>query len=514
MKLSICVTSDIHGYITPSNYRNGEEENMGLAKVASLVNKIRKNNETVLIDNGDFIQGSPFTYYFAKKATDQKNPMIKVANQLKYDLAVIGNHEFNYGMDFLQTAVSESDFPWLSANVVNKKDQEPFLGKPYVIKQIADMRIAVLGMTTHYIPNWEDPNHIKDLYFEDVCESTKKWVPLIHELEKPDLMVVSYHGGVERDPNTGEPTEELTGENQAYQICQEVEGIDLLITGHQHRFLTGEINGVQFVQAGNNGQAIAEIKIEYDKKIKSITPTLHYVDNETEADLHIIELIKEDEKQVQDFLDQTITTVEGDMEITDPMAVRLNGHPFIHYINQLQMKVAEVDISCTALFHDNSPGFPKQVTMRDIVSNYIYPNTLKVLKVSGHDIKAALEKAASYFQAEGGEIVVSPSFLTPKPQPYNYDMWQGIYYEIVVSNPIGERVITIDYQGKSMDMDQTYHVVMNNYRASGGGDYSMFKGKEVVKDIPLDMTEVIANDLLSREKLKAENEKHFRISLN
>ncbi|SHM66849.1 bifunctional metallophosphatase/5'-nucleotidase [Gracilibacillus kekensis] len=514
MRLSICVTSDVHGYITPSNYRNRVEENMGLAKVATLLNKLRKNKDTILIDNGDFIQGSPFTYYFAKKATNYKNPMIKVANQLKYDLAVIGNHEFNYGMDYLQRAVNESDFPWLSANVVNTMDQEPFLGKPYVIKQIGDIRIAVLGMTTHFIPNWEDPNHIKDLQFEDVCESTKKWVPLIRELEKPDIMIVSYHGGLERDPETGEATEELTGENQAYQICQEVEGIDLLITGHQHRFLTGEIKGVPFVQPGNNGQALAEIKIEYDEKILSIKPTLHYVDNETKVDHHVMERIRNDEKQVQDFLDQTITTVEGDMEITDPMGVRLKGHPFIHYINQLQMKVAEVDISCTALFHDKSPGFPKQVTMRDIVSNYIYPNTLKVLEISGYDIKAALEKAASYFQVEAGEIVVNPSYLTPKPQPYNYDMWQGIYYEILLSNPMGERVITINYHGKPMDMNQTYHVVMNNYRASGGGDYSMFKGKEVVKDIPLDMTEVITNDLLKREKLQAEYKKHFQIFAN
>ncbi|QGH36473.1 bifunctional metallophosphatase/5'-nucleotidase [Gracilibacillus salitolerans] len=509
--VSIGVTSDVHGYIMPTNYRNNQETQMGLAKTASILKEIRRKYDTILIDNGDFIQGSPFTYYFAKKQPDQPSPMINIANQLNYDLAVIGNHEFNYGLHYLQEAVEVSDFPWLSANIIDKKTKQPFLGKPYIIKKIAGIRFAILGLTTHYIPNWEDPNHIEDLTFEDACQSAKKWVAKIRETEAPDVMIVSYHGGLERDPKTGEPTEDFTGENQGYQICQEVEGIDILITGHQHRFLTEQINGVTVVQPGNNGQAIAEITLTIDQRIQSITSTLHYVDEQTEIDRQVENSIVEDERAVQAFLDQTITTVKGDMEICDPMKVRLNGHPFINYINQLQMNIAEVDISCTALFHDQSPGFPKQVTMRDIVSNYIYPNTLKVLKITGHDIKEALEKSASYFQLENKEIVINPSYLEPKPQPYNYDMWQGIYYEVKVSNPIGERVITLEYQGQPLELSQEFQVVMNNYRASGGGDYHMFKNKEVVKDIPIDMTELIADDLLKRNELIPKSNSHFRI---
>src|SRR5699024_1035865 len=107
-------------------------------------------------------------------------PMIKVANQLQYDVAIIGNHEFNYGIDYLQDVVNTSHFPWLSANVVDKKMKQPFLGKPYVMKEVAGTRIAILEVTTHYIPNWEDPEHIRDLIFENACESTKKWVKCIH----------------------------------------------------------------------------------------------------------------------------------------------------------------------------------------------------------------------------------------------------------------------------------------------------------------------------------------------
>ncbi|MGN8645890.1 bifunctional metallophosphatase/5'-nucleotidase [Gracilibacillus sp. HCP3S3_G5_1] len=510
-RVSICVTSDVHGYIMPTNYRNDQEVPIGLAKTATIIKKIQEKTDTILIDNGDFIQGSPFTYYFAKKQPDQPSPVIKVANQLNYDLAVIGNHEFNYGMDYLRKTIKAANFPWLSANIIDKRTKEPFLGKPYLIKEIAGIRFAILGLTTHYIPNWEDPNHIANLYFEDACQSAKQWVAKIRETETPDVMVVSYHGGLERDPVTGEPTEDITGENQGYQICQEVEGIDILITGHQHRYLTEKINGVTVVQAGNNGQAIAEIALMFDQSIQSITATLHYVDEQTLVDQQVATSIREDERAVQAFLDQTITTVKGDMVISDPMDVRLHGHPFINYINQLQLNVSQADISCTALFHDQSPGFPKHVTMRDIVANYIYPNTLKVLTLTGSDIKEALEKSASYFQVKNNQIVINPTYLKPKPQPYNYDMWQGIYYEVNLSNPLGQRVITLEYQGEPLDVRQEFHVVMNNYRASGGGDYHMFKKKEVVKDIPIDMTELIANDLLKREELIPDTSSYFRI---
>ncbi|MDX8045120.1 bifunctional UDP-sugar hydrolase/5'-nucleotidase [Gracilibacillus sp. S3-1-1] len=510
-KVSICVTSDVHGYIMPTTYRDHQEVNIGLAKAASIIQHIREKNHTILIDNGDFIQGSPATYYFAKKQGDQASPVIKVANQLKYDLAVLGNHEFNYGSDYLQKAVDAAEYPFLSANIIDERTTEPYFGKPYVIKEIAGIRMAILGLTTHYIPNWEEPKHIEQLRFEDACESAKKWVAKIRETEAPDVMVVCYHGGLERDPQTGEPTEDLTGENQGYQICQEVDGIDILITGHQHRFLSEEINGVTVVQPGNNGQAVAEVTLSIGEKVESITSTLHYVDDETKADEQVIDSLKEEEKAVQEFLDQVMTNVKGDMTISDGMDVRLNGHPFINYINQLQLDVSGADLSGTALFNDTSPGFGEQITMRDIVSNYIYPNTLKVLNITGHDVKAALERSASYFALEGDEIGVNPSFLQPKPQPYNYDMWQGVYYEINVSKPIGERVVVLEYEGQPLDLDQEFRVVMNNYRASGGGNYHMFKDKEVVKDIAVDMTELIADDLLKKAELIPDFTKHFRV---
>ena len=142
--------------------------------------------------------------------------------------------------------------------------------------------------------------------------------------------------------------------------------------------------------------------------------------------------------------------------------------------------------------------------MRDVVSNYIYPNTLKVIRITGQDMKDALERSASYFkQYEGGEIEVNPAFSTPKPQHYNYDMWEGIDYLIDISKPIGERIVKLEYKGQPVRFEQEYDVVMNNYRAGGGGDYFMYKNKPVIKDIPTDVSEFIANYILEKKRVKA-----------
>jgi 2',3'-cyclic-nucleotide 2'-phosphodiesterase/3'-nucleotidase len=161
---------------------------------------------------------------------------------------------------------------------------------------------------------------------------------------------------------------------------------------------------------------------------------------------------------------------------------------------------------------NHAPGFPSRVTMRDIVSNYIYPNTLRVIKISGHDIKAALERSAAYFEEYNGkEVRVNPEFATPKPQHYNYDMWEGIDYCINVSKHFGERIIKLEYKGKPMDMNKDYDVVMNNYRAGGGGEYLMFQNKPVIKDVPTDVSELIANYILERGTIEATVNNNWKV---
>lgn len=510
MNLIILETSDVHGNVYPINYGTNNEADLGLGKIASLVKKERVNNDHVLlIDNGDLIQGTPLTYHYARINHKRPNPMILLANELQYDAAVFGNHEFNYGKEILANAVKESNFPWMSANIINKESGEPYYGQPYVIKELDGLKVGILGLTTPYIPNWEQPENIEGIEFADAAVVAKKWVAFLRNEKNVDIVIVSYHGGFERDLETGEPTEVLTGENQGYQICQEVEGIDVLLTGHQHRQIAGnKVNGVIVVQPGNNGIALGKVSLQLENqngKWKCVAKTSELIPvTGVEADRELLDKVREYENETQDWLDQPIGKIEGDMVVNDPMQIRMGDSALIEFINHVQMEIAGVDISNTALFDNQSPGLTEHVTMRDVVSNYIYPNTLKVIRITGKDMKEGLERSASYFkQYDGGEVEVNPSFTKPKPQHFNYDMWEGIEYIIDIRKPIGERIVKLEYKGSPIDLNGEYDVVMNNYRAGGGGDYFMYKDKPVIKDIPTDVSELIANYILEKQIVKA-----------
>jgi 2',3'-cyclic-nucleotide 2'-phosphodiesterase/3'-nucleotidase len=518
-KIVILETSDIHGSILPINYANNEVYERGMSKLSTIIRREREINENlILIDNGDILQGTPLTYYYAKIDSNRSNPIINTLNYLKYDASVIGNHEFNYGRKILQDAMNESNFPWLSANITNKDTNEPVFGKPYIIKELdMGIRVGILGLTTKYIPNWENPNVIMDLNFLDVVEVAKKWVAFLRKEEKVDIVIVSYHGGFERDVDNGSEDEALTGENQAYELCMEVEGIDVLLTGHQHRFIENKtINNVIVIQPGDAAQAIGKVELTVKKQndtwgIIEKNSRLLYCNHE-QSDEEIEKIVKDTEKDTQVWLDTSIGKINGDMTIEDCFKIRTEDSAVIEFINKVQMDVSGADISNTALFDNNSKGFNSKVTMRDIVSNYIYPNTLKVIKISGNDIKEALEKSASYFETyDGISIKINPKYTDPKPQHYNYDMWEGIEYEINISKPFGARITKLNYKGNPLEMDKEYDVVMNNYRAGGGGDFDMFKGRPVIKDIPIDMAEIIANYILARGTINATVNENWKV---
>ncbi|WP_019637443.1 bifunctional metallophosphatase/5'-nucleotidase [Paenibacillus fonticola] len=524
----ILVTSDIHGHIYPTDYRTDEERSLGLAKISSLIQQERRQApDLLLLDNGDMIQGSPLTSYYVKhnKHIDGSHPVIAGLNELAYDAVVPGNHEFNYGLDHLRGVVGESRFPWLSAGIVDQETGEPAFGKPYIVKKIGDtadpIKVAILGVTTHYIPNWENPLHIEGLEFRDALETVRAWVPRIREKECPDLLVVAYHGGFERDLATGEAAEKLTGENQGYAICQEVAGIDVLITGHQHRFLAEQINGVAVIQPGCNGQALGKITVDFEKQgerwqVRNKAASLLVVDESVTADEALLALVSGLETKTQRWLDQPIGSVQGDMGISSPFACRQADHPFMEFVNKVQMEAAGVSISCAALLNNESRGFGEVITMRDVLVNFMFPNTLVVLRLTGRDIRAALEQTAVYFViGAGGELAVNPAYIEPKAQHYNYDMWEGIKYELDVARPFGERVVKLtDLNGVPLADELEFDVVMNNYRAGGGGDYEMFKGKPVVKEVAADMAELVAEYIRQRGTIEAACDYNWRVVVN
>lgn len=519
IKLTILVTSDIHGNVFPINYANNEKKEQGLAKLATVIKEERKKNPgCILIDNGDLIQGTPLTYHYARIDNSKSNPIIKILNYLKYDAAVIGNHEFNYGQELLKRAISESKFPWLSANLIDKDSNRPYSDNAYIIKELGEgIRIAIIGATTKYIPNWEEPSNILNIEFQDPVIHIKDLVQYLKKEKKVDAVIVSYHGGFERSIDTGSPTENLTGENQGYEMCTKVPEIDVLLTGHQHRKIEHKcINGVMLLQPGSHGKYLGKAELSFKRSegawvICDIATSLIDV-SAAKADGEILNLVRQYEEATQSWLDRPIGKIKGDMLINNPMDLRTKDNALIEFINKVQMEYSGADISNTALFDNHSKGFPPEVTMRDIVSNYIYPNTLKVIKVCGRDIKAALERCASYFDTyDGNEIKVNSRFFKSKVQHYNYDMWEGIEYLINISRPCGERVVKLEYKGHPVEADKEYQVVMNNYRAGGGGEYLMFQNKPVIREINTDVSELIANYILERGFIEAATDNNWEV---
>jgi 2',3'-cyclic-nucleotide 2'-phosphodiesterase/3'-nucleotidase len=169
------------------------------------------------------------------------------------------------------------------------------------------------------------------------------------------------------------------------------------------------------------------------------------------------------------------------------------------------MEATGAQLSNTAMLSEEARGFGSHITVRDVLSNFIYPNTLTVLELSGQDIREALEQTARYFEVNAsGEVAVNPAYMEPKPQHYNYDMWAGLEYELDISQPVGSRVVKLEREGKPMDMDGTYSVVMNSYRAAGGGDYAMYPGKKALHEGATDMAALVEDYIRRHQPLTVE----------
>lgn len=513
MKLTILSTSDTHGFVLPTNYvKRDQNLPFSLAKAKTVLDaqKAMAEGPVLTIENGDWLQGSPLAYY-AAKMNRKPEQLTQIYNAVGYDAGIIGNHEFNYGSDYLRQALATLNYPTLNANIT--KAGQPAFGAPYKIFERSGIKIAVLGLTTAYIPHWEAPKHIADLQFEDVIATANDYVPRLRK--EADVVIVAYHGGFERNLKTGEPTERLTGENVGYALTQ-IPGIDALITGHQHRQLAAIVNGVPVTQPGYRGEAVGKITLTLAQTTTGYQVTDQQavlVKAGTVNPSAVIEQVAEPLNQVvETWLDQPLARVEGDMRIHDPFAARVKEVPYIEFIQRVQMASTGADISGTALFNNEGRGFGSIITMRDVVTNYIYPNTLAVLRLTGAELKAALEQCATYFSLNAqGHLMVTPRFERPKPQHYNYDMYQGIDYTLDISKPVKQRVTKLTYHGKPVVSTQTYDVVMNQYRAAGGGNFAMFGPEKVIRENQKDMTELIADYLKAHPVLKAEADHNFTV---
>lgn len=480
VKITLLETSDVHGAIYPYDYFKDAPANGGFAKLSTLVKGIRADNpNTLLLDNGDNQQGTPLTYYFNKVDTTVPNPVIAAMNIMGYDAMTLGNHEFNYGLSIVDKARSESKSPWLSANIYKEDGTNYFT--PYIVKTVAGVKIGILGLTTKNIPNWEVPANIKGLVFKDTVEEAQKWVKILKDTEKVDLVVLLAHEGFEKDIDTGKDLG-TSIENQAYAIATTVPGIDVMLTGHTHLSIPGKtLNGVLVMQPKNAGVEICKADITMEQtatgwKVATKTGTNLPVTAGTVADQAILDATKTQHETAVSYMKQPIGEATGDF----PGATsRTEDSAIMDLIQKVQMKYANTDLSLAAMLPDPAPSFKKgPLTVRDMYSLYIYENTLFAITVTGQQIKDELEWSAKYFNTYTYNKTAT-TLVNSSVVGYNYDMLQGADYVIDTTKPAGQRISGLIYHGKPMDMTATYTLALNNYRAGGGG-FLGFKGSPIV----------------------------------
>ncbi|MGL4772236.1 MAG: bifunctional metallophosphatase/5'-nucleotidase [Clostridium sp.] len=498
--LKIYFTSDIHGFVYPTDYTNNDLKAVGML---NLINSFTKDENTLIIDGGDTIQGSPFTTYLSNTSFEE-HPISKVMNKGGYDYITLGNHDFNYGYDYLKKYLHGFNGKCLCANVTDKTNTLPII--PYDIKPMGNgLKVGVIGFTTDFINIWEKPNNLENFEIKDTFSSLQKIYTDVKG--KVDLLIGIYHGGFEKDLESHKPLSN-TKENLAYKICEEFE-FDILLTGHQHMAIDGHyLHETFIVQTPHNGQKYSEVNISFDNGVLNIKSSLNTPSINPNKEMYN-ELMPYEVK-VQEWLDSPVGHLDIPLVPDDHIEMALNGAPLANFINTIQLDVSGANIACTS-FANSIKGFNKDVTVRDIVSTYIYPNTLVVLEVTGEILKRALKRTGEYFYFDGNNVRVSDAFLKPKVEHYNYDYYSNIEYGFKL-NSKGENTLSfVRFNGADVKDDDKFSLVMNNYRASGAGGYEFFKDCKVLKEIQTEMTEIIIQYFTKHKNVVVDKTKYITV---
>src|SRR3989440_5309597 len=505
----ILSTTDMHGRVFPIDYYTNKYDNVGIAKVATLVKEARKRDaDLMLVDSGDTIQGTPLEYFHNKRNNTPPDPMMLAMNALHYDAMTVGNHEYNFGWQVLDKARSEAQFPWLSANTYDTevKGDGPNHYQSYIIKEVQGVRIGVLGLTTPGIPNWENRSNYKGVEFRETVSEAKKWVPILREKERADVVVIAMHMGIEEDLRTGQPSpSNVPNENAAIVIARQVPGVDVILMGHTHSEVPSLVvnnnalktymdipnqktsgyfdEGVLLTQANRGASHVARVDLYLEKSdvdnrwhVVAKSARTIPVTEKTEIDPEIAKLGEPYDKETQTWLSRNIGESIEELTARD---CRFHDTAIIDLIQRVQLEAGNADVSMAACFNPQARIPKGAVTVRDIAGLYEYENTLVTLELNGQQLKDALEHSAQYFREY--ELNKTLNELVDQRVPgYNFDVAEGVTYDLDLTKPFGQRIQNLKFKGESLSPTRKLRVVTNNYRVNGGGGFTMFKNSPVV----------------------------------
>lgn len=514
--ITILSTTDLHGNVLPVDYYTNKPDARGLAKAATIIRQARKENPrgTLLVDSGDTIQGTPLEYVHNRKNNAPPDPMMLAMSALGYDAMAVGNHEYNFGLAVLEKARREARFPWLSANTYRKGTQETYY-QPYVVKELNGVRVGLLGLTTPGVPSWENKENYAGLEFREPVAEARKWVEVLRGRERCDVVVVAMHMGLEEDLRTGELTPgQVEHENEAVAVAEQVRGVDVILMGHTHREVPSLlINGVLLTQANAWGRHVAraDLYLEGDARgrwhVAAKQARTVPVTDRTEVDAEIARLAEPYDRETQAWLGRVIG--ESPAELSAEQA-SFRDTAILDLIQRVQMDVGKADVSMVANFNPRARLPRGSVTVRDIAGLYIYENTLVVLEVTGQQLRDALEHSAKYFlpYAPGK----TPADLVDEKIPgYNFDIAEGVTYDLDISKPTGQRIQNLRFRGQPLAPAQKLRLATNNYRVNGGGGYEMYKGAPELYRSSTEIRELIIDWVEQHRRVPAEPTNNWRL---
>ncbi len=486
-QLRIYFTSDTHGHVLPVNYAGGSRTDSGLLNIAE---DISHEANTLVMDGGDSLQGTPFMQYYLEHKEDYSfHPAAEGFNAMGLDFYTFGNHDFNFGYEALRDYAKAMNGVLTAANVEDLKGEIPI--QKWQIKTMENgMRVGITGAVTAHVNIWEKKEHLEFLKISAPIPCVQK---ALEEMRgKCDLTVCIYHGGFEEDLHTHRRLSDST-ENEACKMARLCD-LDILLTGHQHMAVPeAYIGNTLMVQPPANAEYYNYIEAELDENgEKTYSASLEKVGNHTNEKL--LNTLQDLEDRTEKWLDQPIGTLAQPIEPEEKLQIGLHGSQLAAIFNQVQLEHADADISCVGL-GNSALGLPKEISIRDIYATYSFANTSVVKEITGSALKEALERCATYLEVnEEGEACIGPAFLEPKIEHYNYDLYAGLDYAFDIRKPHGERVVRMNrLDGTRILPEDKLRLVTSDYRATGTGGYEMigvcptvFSGADNVQDLIID----------------------------